>query len=280
MTTPTSSKAAAIATTLEQQEDPPLLQSPPERWLGGGGSDDLFWLLGYDLEVVKCVKGEQSKSWRSSNGVEGSTVIFKLCPSSSSPFSSYLKADDSHDADRYSYSDEADKYDDYYDSSTPDDSHSTYYKSGDYNVTMTSHSSSSYNKSRNSNNGSGSSSNKKSEKGCGYYSVGVNTFVYGYMDSTYGKSSDAYYQVYDYLTGCQLLQHASDHTDCDYGNRGYGSYWGSSYSYSYSSAAAWVGPTCTDDGTNIRLGTFSDPVSRYSECLFAFDEPMSLAVFY
>jgi hypothetical protein len=258
MTVPSSPETAAIATTEvvvedEEEELPLQLQSPrPERWLGGGG-DDLFWLLGYDLEVVKCVKGEQSKSWRSSNGVEGSTVIFKLCPSSSSPFSSYLKSDDS------------------YSSSKTSRSSSGYSKSG----SSSSSSSKNYDSSKEDKSYSDDSSSEdksyskdKSSKGCGYYSVGVNTFVWGYIDSTYGKSSDAYYQVYDYLTGCELLQHESDYgdySDCDDSKGGYGSYWGSSYRYKYSSAAAWIGPTCTDDGTNIRLGTFSDPVSRDSK---------------
>ena len=90
------------------------------------------------------------------------------------------------------------------------------------------------------------------DEGYGDFAVGLNTFAESYIESirdNYNNSMQFYYSQYgefnvdEYVNECRVFQGDEENEN----NNG--------YSYSY------IGATCTDDGTDIRLASFSDAVS-------------------
>jgi hypothetical protein len=80
------------------------------------------------------------------------------------------------------------------------------------------------------------------DEGYGEYAVGINTFAEAFSESV--RDNYQYYEVNqmkEYFRECRVLE-------------GGGNYYYGGYTY--------IGPACTQDGKNIRLATFSDPVSN------------------
>ncbi|KAG7349046.1 hypothetical protein IV203_011643 [Nitzschia inconspicua] len=82
------------------------------------------------------------------------------------------------------------------------------------------------------------------DEGYGDYAIGVNTFAEAFAESV--RDNYAYYEVNqmkEYFRECRQLEGGAN------------SYYNGGYSY--------IGPACTPDGKNIRLGMFSDPYCQY-----------------
>ena len=168
----------------------------------GGAEGENWWLGGYSIKVVACLQGEQSINYERGE-IESSTVIFRLCPTSSSCGIN--------------------------------------------------------NNNNNNNNGGNTNTNNTQQsllgctEGYGEYSVGINTFAEAFAESI--RDNYQYYdlsQMADYMRECRMFEGYNNQG----GGGGAGGYW---YGGGYGSYS-WIGPTCTADGTNIRLGAFSDPV--------------------
>jgi hypothetical protein len=96
------------------------------------------------------------------------------------------------------------------------------------------------------------------DAGYGDYAIGINTYAEAFAESV--RDNYAYWEVNqmkDYLRECRALGGGDGGGGGGNGGNGY-YYGGNGYTY--------IGPACSTDGKNIRLATFSDPVSiRYCE---------------
>jgi len=100
------------------------------------------------------------------------------------------------------------------------------------------------------------------DQGYGDFSVGINTFAQAYIESVkddYNNGMQYYsydygeFNVEEYTRECKLFE--EDGGNNNNNNQNYQNYENGSYGYSYD----YIGLTCTDDGTDIRMTSFSDP---------------------
>ena len=103
------------------------------------------------------------------------------------------------------------------------------------------------------------STSRGCESGYGDFAVGINTFTQAYVESVkdnYNNGMQYYsytygeFNVEEYARECRLFEEEGGEQNQN--NYNYGNY-------------AYIGPACTEDGTDIRLASFSDPVSRSQE---------------
>ena len=96
------------------------------------------------------------------------------------------------------------------------------------------------------------STSRGCEEGYGDFAVGINTFTQAYVESigdNYNNGMQYYsysygeFNVEEYVRECRLFEEEA-------GGQ-----------YQYYSSFNYIGPACTEDGTGIRLASFSDPVS-------------------
>ena len=148
-----------------------------------GDEGEPWYLADYSLKLINCLQGEQS--YNQEREVEGSTVIFRLCP-------------------------------------------------------------------RDTCGANNSTSSLGCDEGYGDFAVGINTFTQAYMESMkdnynggmqYYSSYYGEFNVEEYVNECRLFEEENEENNQNYG------------SYNY------IGAACTSDGTDIRLASFSDPVS-------------------
>lgn len=98
------------------------------------------------------------------------------------------------------------------------------------------------------------------DEGFGDFAVGLNTFAEAYVESikdNYNSGMQYYsFNIEEYVQECKLWEEeGQDNENEDY--NAYGTY-------------AYIGTTCTDDGTDIKLASFSDPYcTEESEDSFA-----------
>ena len=99
------------------------------------------------------------------------------------------------------------------------------------------------------------------EEGFGDFAVGINTFAEAYVESVkdnynngmqYYSSDYGEFNVEEYVKECRLWEDENDNQNQNYDG---------SYGYQYD----YIGVQCTDDGTDIKLASFSDSVSSTAE---------------
>jgi hypothetical protein len=107
--------------------------------------------------------------------------------------------------------------------------------------------------------GADNSTSVPCEEGYGDFAVGINTFAEAYVESikdNYNGDSQYYsyqygeFNVEEYVKECRLFDGEGENGG---NNQNYYNNYGATYAY--------IGAACTSDGTDIKLASFSDPVS-------------------